>query len=89
MRSHELTIGRTFGVAFDHGEDFVTALAEFCREQGVRQGFIPMFIAGFAEAELVGTCGKLDNPQAPGWDQRPSGERRGTGRRHHRLGQRW
>ncbi len=67
MRSRELTFGRSFGVAFDHGEDFFTALAEFCRTNGVRQGYIPMFIAGFAEAEIVGTCSKLDDPQAPVW----------------------
>lgn len=67
MRSHELTIGRSFGVAFDHGEDFFTALAEFCRANEVRQGYIPTFIAGFAEAKIVGTCQQLDDPQAPVW----------------------
>jgi predicted DNA-binding protein with PD1-like motif len=67
MRSHELTIGRTFGVAFDHGDDFMSALAEFCRANDVRQGFIPTFIAGFAEAKIVGTCEQLDDPQAPVW----------------------
>lgn len=60
-------MGRTFGVAFDHGEDFFTALGDFCRANRVRQGYIPMFIAGFAEAELVGTCSKLDDPKAPVW----------------------
>ena len=29
VRSHELTLGRSFGVTFDHGEDFFTALTEF------------------------------------------------------------
>jgi predicted DNA-binding protein with PD1-like motif len=67
MRSHELSLGRTFGVAFDHGEDFFAALGDFCRANGVRQGYIPMFIAGFAEVEVVGTCTKLENPQAPVW----------------------
>ena len=67
VRSHELSLGRTFGVAFDHGEDFFAALSEFCRANGVRQGFIPMFIAGFAEVQVVGTCGKLDDPKAPVW----------------------
>ncbi|MGH3859327.1 hypothetical protein [Actinokineospora sp.] len=38
MRSHDLTLGRTFGVTFDHGEDFFTALAEFCRTNNVRSG---------------------------------------------------
>jgi len=67
MRSHALTIGRSFGVTFDHGEDFFTALAEFCRVNQVRQGYIPTFIAGFAEARIVGTCQQLDDPQAPVW----------------------
>ncbi|MGH3713262.1 MAG: PPC domain-containing DNA-binding protein [Micromonosporaceae bacterium] len=67
MRSHELTIGRTFGVAFDHGEDFYTALTEFCRANDVQQGYIPTFIAGFAEAKIVGTCQELEDPKAPVW----------------------
>jgi predicted DNA-binding protein with PD1-like motif len=67
MQSRELTIGRTFGVTFDHGEDFFTALAKFCQESDVRQGYIPSFIAGFAEVEIVGACEKLENPDAPVW----------------------
>ncbi|MGH3977939.1 MAG: PPC domain-containing DNA-binding protein [Pseudonocardiaceae bacterium] len=67
MRSHELTLGRSFAVAFDHGDDFFTALADFCRENGVRQGYIPGFIAGFSEVQIVGTCDKLDDPNAPVW----------------------
>jgi predicted DNA-binding protein with PD1-like motif len=68
MRSHELQLGRTFGVTFDHGEDFFTAVNDFCRQNSIRQGFIPSFIAGFAEARIVGTCNKIDNPDAPLWD---------------------
>ncbi|WP_436501708.1 PPC domain-containing DNA-binding protein [Actinokineospora sp. HUAS TT18] len=67
MRSHDLTVGRTFGVTFDHGEDFFTALAEFCRVNNVRQGYIPSFIAGLSEVDIVGTCDKLDDPAAPVW----------------------
>jgi predicted DNA-binding protein with PD1-like motif len=67
VRSQELTLGRTFAVAFDHGDDFYTALDGFCRANGIRQGFVPVFIAGFAEVQVVGTCGKLENPQAPVW----------------------
>jgi predicted DNA-binding protein with PD1-like motif len=69
MQAHELTVGRTFGVTFDHGEDFFETLAAFCREHGIRQGYIPMFLAGFAEAEIVGTCEKLEDPQAPVWSK--------------------
>jgi predicted DNA-binding protein with PD1-like motif len=67
MRSHELTLGRSFAVAFDHGEDFFDALTDFCRTNHVRQGYIPMFIAGFKDVDIVGTCAKLQDPQAPVW----------------------
>ncbi|UJW28771.1 DUF296 domain-containing protein [Saccharothrix sp. AJ9571] len=67
MRSHELTLGRSFAVTFDHGDDFFTALSGFCRDNGVRQGYIPGFIAGFSEVQIVGTCDKLDDPNAPVW----------------------
>jgi predicted DNA-binding protein with PD1-like motif len=60
-------MGRTFAVHFDHGDDFYSALAEFCTEHDVRQGFIPMFIAGLRDVQLVGTCEKLENPDAPVW----------------------
>ncbi len=69
MRSHELILGRSFAVVFDHGDDFYTALADFCRENDVRCGYIPSFIAGFAEVDLVGTCERLDNPDAPVWSK--------------------
>jgi predicted DNA-binding protein with PD1-like motif len=62
-------MGRTFAVHFDHGDDFYMALAEFCRAHQVRQGFIPMFIAGMRDVQLVGTCEKLANPDAPVWSQ--------------------
>lgn len=69
MRSHELTTGRTIGVVFDHGEDFYTALDQACRTHGVRQGYIPMFIAGLSSADIVGTCERLDDPNAPVWSK--------------------
>lgn len=67
MHSHELTVGRTFGLVFDHGDDFFDTLTAFCTTNNVGQGYIPMFIAGFAEAEIVGTCEKLADPGAPVW----------------------
>lgn len=69
MRSHELTLGRSFAVTFDHGDDFFAALGDFCNTNDVRQGYIPMFIAGFAEVDVVGTCDKLDDPDAPVWSK--------------------
>ncbi|MEW2385571.1 DUF296 domain-containing protein [Micromonospora sp. NPDC047707] len=67
MRSREIVTGRTILVVFDHGEDFYDALNRTCRAHGIRQGYIPTFIAGLATADLVGTCERLDNPDAPVW----------------------
>lgn len=67
MKTSELKTGRTFAVTFDHGDDFMPSLTKFCQENSVRQGYIPMFIAGFAEVDMVGTCDKLDDPKAPVW----------------------
>ncbi|MFH8515728.1 PCC domain-containing protein [Streptomyces gelaticus] len=62
-----LAVGRTLGVTFHHGEDFFEALSTFCRDNGVRQGYIPSFIGAFAEAEIVGACEKVADPDAPVW----------------------
>ena len=67
MRSHELTPGRMIGVVFDHGDNFFTALTDTCHAHGIKQGYIPMFIAGLSTAQIVGTCQRLDNPDAPVW----------------------
>lgn len=67
MRAHELTLGRSFAVAFDHGDDFFGALSQFCATHNVRAGYIPSFIAGFSEVDLVGACDRLEDPQAPVW----------------------
>ncbi|OLT26297.1 DUF296 domain-containing protein [Nocardiopsis sp. CNR-923] len=69
MRSHELTQGRTFGLVFDHGEDFFSSLTEFCGANDVRKGCIPVFVAGFAHVDIVGTCEKLAAPTAPVWSK--------------------
>ncbi|MDG4795161.1 DUF296 domain-containing protein [Micromonospora sp. WMMD1082] len=67
MRSHDLTPGRMIGVVFDHGDDFFTALTDACRAHDIKQGYIPMFIAGLSAAKIVGTCQRLGNPDAPVW----------------------
>lgn len=41
MRSHDVTLGRTIAVVFDHGEDFYAALDQACRTHGIRQGLHP------------------------------------------------
>ena len=69
MHSHQLTAGRTFGIRFDPGESFFPALEEFCAVNGIRGGYIPMFIAAFADADIVGACDKLEDPAAPVWSK--------------------
>lgn len=69
MKAREVKIGRTFGVAFEHDDDFMSSLARSCQEDDVQQGYIQMFIEGFAEAGTVGTCDKLDDPRAPVWSK--------------------
>ena len=69
MRSREVSTGRTVVAVFDHGEDFYTALADACRVHRIRQGYIPMFIAGLSAADLVGTCETLTDPAAPVWSK--------------------
>jgi predicted DNA-binding protein with PD1-like motif len=69
MHSHELTTGRTFGVRLDPGESFFPALEDFCRDNDFRYGYVPMFLAAFAEADIVGACDKLDDPAAPVWSK--------------------
>jgi predicted DNA-binding protein with PD1-like motif len=69
MRSSEVAIARTLLVVFDHGDDFYTSLTKTCADHGIRQGYIPMFIAGFASADLVGTCERLADPEAPVWSR--------------------
>jgi predicted DNA-binding protein with PD1-like motif len=65
MRTHELKTGRTFGVNFDHGEDFLATLARFCADHDVRQGYVPMFLAAFTETEIAGTCQRVETAEAP------------------------
>ncbi|MGW0883240.1 PPC domain-containing DNA-binding protein [Streptomyces sp. NPDC002671] len=69
MRATEITTGRRFAVAFDDGEDFFTALDAFCRDTGIRAGHIPTLIGGFSSVRLVGSCGPLEHPERPLWDE--------------------
>jgi predicted DNA-binding protein with PD1-like motif len=69
MHSSELSAGRTFAARFDAGESFFPSLASLCHEYGIRCGYIPMFLAAFAEADIVGACDKLEHPEAPVWSK--------------------
>lgn len=65
MLYSELKLGRTFGIRFEHGKDFMTELEEFCKINNIKQGYVPFFSGDFSEINIVGTCGKTENPQAP------------------------
>jgi predicted DNA-binding protein with PD1-like motif len=66
-RSAELTIGRTFGVTMDHGDEFMATLSQFCAEQGIKYGYIPLFVGAFKHAKVVGTCRHAE-AEAPMFD---------------------
>lgn len=65
MISSELKIGRTFAIRFEHGKDFMAELEEFCSVNNVKQGYVPFFAGDFSEITIVGTCGKMEQPEAP------------------------
>ncbi len=69
MKSATLKVGRTFSVTFEYGKDFFSELREFCAVNDVKQGYISFFIAGMSEVELVGTCEKIEDKQAPIWSK--------------------
>src|SRR5579859_8105501 len=69
MKSALLTVGRTFSITFEHGKDFFSELREFCTVNDVKQGYIPFFIAGMSEVDLVGTCEKVEDKNAPIWSK--------------------
>ncbi|MFF4531595.1 PPC domain-containing DNA-binding protein [Streptomyces sp. NPDC001407] len=69
MRARSIIWGRSFVLILDHGEDFFTALGDFCREHEIRSAHIPTFIGGFRTAQLVGSCQPLADPEAPVWDE--------------------
>jgi predicted DNA-binding protein with PD1-like motif len=69
MRFAQVRSGRQFVLALDHGEDFLDGLTRFCKDQGIRSGYIPTFVGGFHSARLVGSCEPLADPEAPLWEE--------------------
>jgi hypothetical protein len=69
MRSHQLTPGRMIGVTFNHGDDFYLPSRTPAPPTTSDQGFISVFITGFSTVEIVGTCQRLEQPEAPVWDR--------------------
>ncbi|MDQ1031497.1 putative DNA-binding protein with PD1-like motif [Streptomyces umbrinus] len=67
MRATRITTGRKFVLVLDHGDDFFPSLEKFCQDNEIRSGHIPTLIGGFRSAEIVGTSGPLEDPEAPLW----------------------
>src|SRR4051812_10114063 len=67
MRFARVQQDRSFALVLEDGEDFHSSVTRFCSEQNIRQGYIPMFLAGMRNARLVGTCDKIEDPNAPVW----------------------
>jgi predicted DNA-binding protein with PD1-like motif len=68
MRAAEVVEGRRFGLVLEDGEDLLSSLTQFCADQHVRQGYLSMFLAGLRDVEVVGSCSRLEDPEAPVWD---------------------
>lgn len=69
MRSTQVAVGRHLVVVFDEGDSSFTALAGSCRDHRIRPGVIPGFVAGFREVDVLGTCDRIENPNAPVWSK--------------------
>jgi predicted DNA-binding protein with PD1-like motif len=66
-RAAQFVSTRSFGVVFDHGADFFSSLAQVCRDNNIRQGYIPVFVGAFSYVKVAGTCTDMD-PQLPMFD---------------------
>ncbi|WP_030230440.1 PPC domain-containing DNA-binding protein [Streptomyces sp. NRRL S-350] len=69
MRFAQVRTGRQFVLALDHGEDLLEGITRFCADQGIRAGYIPLFVGGLRSARLVGSCEPLADPEAPLWEE--------------------
>jgi hypothetical protein len=69
MRSTQVAVGRHLVVVFDEGDSFFTALAGSCRNHRIQPGHDPGFVAGFREVDVLGTCDRIENPNAPVWSK--------------------
>lgn len=67
MKSRQIRTGRRFCITFDHGREFISELEAFCRSNQVRQGYLPIFIAGFKDVELVEKNDNLGSADGPVW----------------------
>src|SRR2546430_13111248 len=70
MHSRPLTLGRTFGVVFDDGDDFLPTLVRFCAQNGVSQAYLPGFLGAFRHAAVIGACDPPEDPMAPIWTRK-------------------
>lgn len=65
MFSAELRTGRRFALVLQPGDDVTESLTTFCRENGVEQGYLPVFLGAFSALSLIGTCEPVDDEFEP------------------------
>ncbi len=65
MYSAELTTGRRFALVLQPGDDVTESLTRFCRENGVQQGYLAVFLGAFSTVSLIGTCEPVDDEFEP------------------------
>ncbi|WP_285728059.1 PPC domain-containing DNA-binding protein [Psychromicrobium xiongbiense] len=65
MNSTELQLGRRILLVLDPGDDVLESIAEACRQHGIRQASIPVFLGAFRTVTMIGTEGEPSNWDAP------------------------
>ncbi|MFH1127582.1 MAG: DUF296 domain-containing protein [archaeon] len=68
MRYEQVTLGRTFIMKFDHGDDFLEELTKFIRQKKILAGTI-QFIGALKKAGVVVGPEKDELPVTPIWKQ--------------------
>lgn len=65
MFSTEITTGRRFAVVLQPGDDVMDSLGQFCRDNGVEQGYLPVFLGAFSALSIIGTCERVEDEFEP------------------------
>lgn len=68
MKHEEVTMGRSFILKFDHGDDFLEELKSFIKEKGIYAGTI-QFIGALKKAGVVVGPEKDELPPTPIWQK--------------------
>jgi hypothetical protein len=77
--STEISVARQFAVVLQPGDDVLGCIAAVCAEQAIEQGYFPVFLGAFSRVSLIGTCGPVEDPDAPLREAVHLGNVEGTG----------